>query len=271
MKKLLFSAITAVIVFTAIITAGAYNIGDTVGHALKTDIVATINGYDIPSYNINNQTYIIAEDLRYYGFSVNFDNSARALGITRDYTQSWAGKAYAKPPVAEKQIGVPEFNLLYTDIATYLDGYYTPSCNINGQTIIRFSDLKKYGELTFNAETREAALVIGGLNQNPLSHYINGTGVLLSQQNEKTYNDMGYKITCNVRPCGNSIVFGYLFDDYMNTDDATKQAMKHTAEQYILQYKASLSLYKMVPSVTSIIFNYYEGDGDLITSVSANL
>ena len=271
MKKLLFLVITLIAIFSAIITAGAYSIGDTIGYALKTDIVATINGYDIPSYNINNQTYVIAEDLRFYGFSVNFDNSTRALGITRDYTQSWVGKAYSKPPVAEKQIGVPEFNLLYTDIATYLDGYYTPSCNINGQTIIRFSDLKNYGQLTFNAETREAALIIPGLNQNPLTHYINGTGVLLTQQNENTYKNMGYQITCNVRPCGNSIVFGYLINDYMNTDEATKQAMKATAEKYIVAYKESLSLLKTIPSVTSIIFNYYEGDGDIITSVSASL
>lgn len=140
-----------------------YRVGDVIGSALKTDIVASVNGHQIPSYNVDGYTYIVAEDLRYYGFSVIYDNASRSLSISRDYSQSWVSKNYTKPYVSPNQVGIKEHNLLYTDITTYLDGNYTPSYNINGQTIIRFDSLGAYGNVGYNNYSRQMTLTIPGI------------------------------------------------------------------------------------------------------------
>ena len=168
MKKIVSLIIVAIMFMSAFsLTAGAYRIGDVVGYALTTDITATINGYDIPSYNVSGHTYIVVEDLRYYVFSVYYDNASRSLSVSRDYSQEYVSKVYEKPYVSPNKIGAREHKLLYTDIVTYLDGSYVPSSNINGQTIIRFDALSAYGGVSYDNNKREISLDLAGLNYNP--------------------------------------------------------------------------------------------------------
>ncbi len=166
MKKTIV-LILVLTILVASIPVGAYRVGDVVGYALTTDIAATINGYDIPSYNVDGYTYIVVEDLRYYGFYVNYDNASRSLSVSRDYSQSWVAKTYSKPSVLPHEVGAKAYSLLYTDIKTYLDGYYTHSYNINGQTIIRFDALSAYGAVSYDNGKREISLNLSGLNYNP--------------------------------------------------------------------------------------------------------
>ena len=147
--------------------ASAYKIGDTVGYALTTDIVASINGYHIPSYNIEGYTYVVVEDLRYYGFSVRYDGITRSLNVSRDYSQQYASKDYTKPYVSTSEVGNREHTLLYTDIKTYLDGIYVHSHNINGQTIMRFDALVAYGAVTYDNRIREISLELPNFNHKP--------------------------------------------------------------------------------------------------------
>ena len=166
MKKYI-ALILSVVIVAAAIPVGAYRVGDVVGYALTTDIAATINGYDIPSYNVDGYTYIVVEDLRYYGFAVNYDNATRSLAVSRNYAQNWVSKSYSKPAVLPHLIGKRAYSLLYTDIKTYLDGYYVHSYNINGQTIIRFDSLAAYGTVAYDNGKREISLNISGINYNP--------------------------------------------------------------------------------------------------------
>ena len=168
MKKVI-SLIITLIVLTGVfpISVVAYNVGDVVGYALSTDIAATINGYDIPSYNVDGYTYIVVEDLRYYGFAVNYDNASRSLSVTRDLSQTYPSKVYEKPYVAPGKVGAKEHKLLFTDIVTYLDGYYVHSFNINGQTIIRFDSLSAYGGVAYDNGKREISLSLSGIASNP--------------------------------------------------------------------------------------------------------
>ena len=168
MRKSIVLVLILTVFFSSLpFSVSAYRIGDTVGYALTTDIVATINGYDIPSYNVDGYTYIVAEDLRYYGFAVNYDNASRSLSISRDYSQKWVSKAYTKPYVSAEKVGKKEHSLLYTDIKTYFDGNYTHSYNINGQTIIRFDALSAYGGVSYDNNKREISLGLSKLNKNP--------------------------------------------------------------------------------------------------------
>ena len=168
MKKIISVILFSVLLLGALsFNAGAYRIGDVVGYALTTDIAATINGYDIPSYNVDGYTYIVVEDLRYYGFSVNYDNASRSLSVTRDASQQYVSKVYTKEYVSPGSVGARAHKLLYTDIVTYFDGYYVNAFNINGQTIVRFDTLAAYGAVSFDNNNREISAVIPGLASNP--------------------------------------------------------------------------------------------------------
>ena len=181
MKKIISLVIVCIMLVCAMpFTASAYRIGDTVGYALTTDIIATINGYPIPSYNVDGYTYIVVEDLRYYGFTVGYSDSSRALSVSRDYNQAWVSKSYTKPYVPASQVGQRAHAILYTDICTYFNGNYTPSYNINGYTIVRFDSLGAYGGVSYNNVKREISLDLAGLNYNPNPANTSGYDVLPS-------------------------------------------------------------------------------------------
>ena len=63
-------------------------LGDVIGHVYATDILATVNGVPIPSYNIGDKTAIAVEDLRYYGFEVSQGSGIRNPGVD-DETMYW--------------------------------------------------------------------------------------------------------------------------------------------------------------------------------------
>ena len=59
-----------------------YSIGEVAGSYYYTDIVTTLDGVQIASYNLGDRTYIVAEDMRQYGYYVFWDATARALVIS---------------------------------------------------------------------------------------------------------------------------------------------------------------------------------------------
>ena len=61
---------------------------DVIGEVIATDITAYIDEQPIASFNINGFTYVIAEDLRSYGFTVLWDENARTLRIYRSAENS---------------------------------------------------------------------------------------------------------------------------------------------------------------------------------------
>lgn len=76
MKKLFL--ILAVAVLSAVPARA-----EVIGEVLSTDIVTFIDGSPIKSYNYNDYTYVVAEDLRNYGFAVDWNADARSLNISR--------------------------------------------------------------------------------------------------------------------------------------------------------------------------------------------
>ena len=147
-------------------TTLAANIGDVIGYAQPTDIIATINGYKIESYNVNDLTYICVEDLRYYGFDVYYDNATRSLSFGRSSSTSISPNT-TNPKYSSIGSNSQRRPILYTDIVTYANGIYTPASNINGQTIINFNSLSQFGAVSYDNNKREISLVINGLNFNP--------------------------------------------------------------------------------------------------------
>ena len=56
MKKLFITFLAITLIISLSIPVFAYKVGDVIGQTLTTDIVAQINGYDIPSYNYKGYT-----------------------------------------------------------------------------------------------------------------------------------------------------------------------------------------------------------------------
>lgn len=169
MKRLCLLLLISLFILNTTVSVFAYRNGDVIGYSLTTDIIAQINGYDIASYNYRGNTYLIAEDLADYGFDVSYNNNTRTLYVTRDYSVSQIFSTYKKLPVSQRDVGKKAFNLLYTDIKTYIDGKYVTSYNINGRTIIAFDDLAAYGNYVWHSNTRKITLDMAGINHKPES------------------------------------------------------------------------------------------------------
>lgn len=153
------------------INASAAKVGDVIGYAQPTDIVATINGYQLESYNVDGYTYICVEDLRYYGFDVVYDNYSRTLSVTRNWGVSYIDPQNTNPKFWSIGSSNTRKKILYTDITTYVNGNYVPSCNINGQTIIQFDNLNVFGGVNYDDSKREISLYVDGMNYNPVAAY----------------------------------------------------------------------------------------------------
>ena len=163
MKK--FVAITlALIICLSAVSSLAYVNGDVIGYACYTDIVAKINGYELESYNVDGYTYIIATDLRNYGFDVIWDESARTVAINRSTKYVTAAPDFNHAFVPQSMVGQKSYDLLYTDITTFVNGFEVPSYNINGRTIIRFDTLSEFGSSIWYPEQKTVGNLAGKIS-----------------------------------------------------------------------------------------------------------
>ncbi len=138
--------------------AAALKPGDVINYVLATEIRAFINGYEIPSYNIDGRLGIVAEDLRGYGFDVVWNADIGTLDIKR---KAGVGVTNAiAPEKASGKINVGEriANVLFTEIVTYLDGRKVESFNIDGRTIIYFKELAAYGTYLYDNDIRASMI-----------------------------------------------------------------------------------------------------------------
>ena len=159
-KFIVFVSITLVTLFSSV-GAQANNIGDVIGHTLYTDIVVTIDGYDIAGFNMDGYTYIVAEDLRNLGFTVVWSESTRELNITKAIDSTMSPR-YITPEIPNEYLGQPCHSVLYTDIVAYINGTLVQSYNIGGYTIIPFNELSCFGTVSYNDKARRLTLDLYG-------------------------------------------------------------------------------------------------------------
>lgn len=147
-------------------TANAARIGDVINYARHTDIVARINGFDIDSYNVDGYTYIVVEDLSKFGFNVTWNAGKRTLSVAKNNYASTVTSNYVKPTISASKVGTKSYNILYTDIVTYVNGKSVQSYNINGKTLIQFDSLGAFGPILWDPFKREISLAVANLNKN---------------------------------------------------------------------------------------------------------
>lgn len=159
MKKIFCMLAVMIALMLMIFTVSAYEVGDVVGYTRYTDIVASINNHNIASFNIDGYTGVVAEDLRNYGFDVNWVPEERALYISRGATNAVQSN-YVAQKLSAAVLGTKAQDILYTDIKCYINGNFVQSYNINGQTIILFNDLSCFGEVSYDNNTRKLDLTV---------------------------------------------------------------------------------------------------------------
>jgi hypothetical protein len=181
-KWIALLAFTLTLVPVAAAHAQTSQIGDRVGEVLATDIAAYVNGAPIPSMNIGGYTAVTAEDLRSYGFDVEWSPTSRSLVIE---PRDKAVQPITKPNgAAGLPVGIKWKDVLYTDIRAIYGDKQIPSYNIDGQTAIVLNDLAPFGAVDWDAKKRTISFqssLPAASSANPLRQ----AGATLTLQSQK--------------------------------------------------------------------------------------
>ncbi|MBQ1947863.1 MAG: hypothetical protein II359_04565 [Clostridia bacterium] len=135
-------------------------VGDVIGQTTYTDIRAYINHFAVASYNVDGYTVIVAEDLTRFGFDVIWSQEERSLKITRNPNVTTVVRDGAPQITAPHLLGLPAYDILETDIKTYINDVEVPSYNIGGRTVIHIAELSIFGGVTFDQTYRVMKLWI---------------------------------------------------------------------------------------------------------------
>lgn len=168
MKKRIFTIISALMLILCInVNSTSAAIGDVIGQTTYTDIRAYINHFAIQSYNVNGYTVVVAEDLINFGFSVVWNQEDRSLRITRNKDVNEINQWSVPSVTSPNLLGRPAFNIIETDIKTYINDVEVPSYNIDGKTVVDFSCLSAFGPVNYDQTYRVIKLwVEDGLEMN---------------------------------------------------------------------------------------------------------
>lgn len=156
-----------------------------IGSVLSTDIIAYIDKNPIRSYNYSNSTYVLAKDLRDYGFEVTWNNDARTVNITLPEKRTIKEFSADEKQALEKRdpVGIKRYDVYQTDIQTLFDGKpatseSTPAAiNVDGKTLILFSSLgNHFGRTEWSEQYRIANIYTDG-GQLPLETYTTDFGM----------------------------------------------------------------------------------------------
>jgi hypothetical protein len=131
--------------------------GDILGDVLHSDIVALINGHAIPTSIKDGMTMVVAEDLRNYGFNVVWNATDWALYIERNNTL-----VFSPLPIQPniQPVGTFKQHYVFTTIRTFLSNEQVESFAIDGETLINFEMLSRYGDIRWDGAARELHLTL---------------------------------------------------------------------------------------------------------------
>ena len=158
MKKKILSAAATVIGLSALMCIGA-----SAQEAQYTDIDTYINHYPINAYGIDGKLAVVAEDLRDYGFNVDWDEGAWALHISRnDSVSQLTRKDIYKP----SQSSGSKFSDIYrSTISVDYNGIPMEGYALNGYTLITVNELAALaGTEEWNEDNRYYNVWIDGLS-----------------------------------------------------------------------------------------------------------
>ena len=226
MKKKRIMLLTSLLLITNIVNIYAYQ-PKIIGNVLSTDIIAYINKMPIRSYNYTNSTYVLAKDLRDYGFEVTWNDDTRTVNITLPENRTVKEFSADEKQALEKRdpVGIKRYDVYQTDIQTLFDGKpatseSTPAAiNVDGKTLILFSSLgNHFGRTEWSDQYRIANIYTNG-GQLPSETYTTDFGMKYRETNPISLNTMNL-YHCQTSLAGTqqmiSIVTIWLYDANQN-------------------------------------------------------
>lgn len=149
---------------TAIVVSGVAGVisqkENKEGFCLYSDIAAYINNYPVRSYNIEGYTAVNAADLSDYGFNVTWDEAARHVSIERGTGEILPQSTVYKDA---NRAGMPSKRYVLSDITADMRGKAVKCYNVDGRTVVKFDDLKRFGKVSWEAKAREISLTVSGM------------------------------------------------------------------------------------------------------------
>ena len=134
--KLKFVLLTMILACMTGVSAYAA-IGDVIGNTYTTDIAADVDGMPIKSYNIGGKTALVVEDLRNYGFYVEWKEAERLLVVKTEYMPI-SRPEYSHIKEAPGNIAG---DIYETDIRTTINGIEVPSFCLDGVTAVAIEEM----------------------------------------------------------------------------------------------------------------------------------
>ena len=164
MKKIISFILAFILILS--LAPNVFAVGEITGVIRNTDIKAYVIGKPIKSYNVDNWTCIVAEDLENYDFEVFWLPNERELHINAlwhyDSPQFGMSTLYDFEENT-KPVGSIAGYVYNTDIKTYVNGNEVTSFNVNGRTMIVIDQFGKYMDgYTWNGEARAAQAWLAG-------------------------------------------------------------------------------------------------------------
>ena len=138
MKGTKLAVIIAALALCAMLVLSVGAADKKLGDVYSTDILATVDGHVIPSYNIGGYTCICMEDLQYYGFDVVWNAETHTITATATDRRT----DYAHYAKTERGKGGSIIGATYeTNIVAVVNGQSVKSYNIGGYTCVCIEDL----------------------------------------------------------------------------------------------------------------------------------
>ncbi|MGN0181134.1 MAG: hypothetical protein ACI4DP_01780 [Candidatus Ornithomonoglobus sp.] len=157
MKNKLFTAAAVCMIFCGISAHAA-----VINAVYSTDIGVLIDNQPIRAYNISGSMYVIAEELRSYGFDVIWSDADRTLKISRNGELAKTSLGISDINIKKSEASVHQklYDVYSTDIKTYISDDVVDSCAIDGQTLIKVRELERYGTVDYDDTARIANVEI---------------------------------------------------------------------------------------------------------------
>lgn len=123
---------------------------------VSTNIGTVIDGAAMRTYHVNDRTFVVAEELRGYGFDVDYNDTERRLTITQNPYAPRTILPEAEVNIAKSDIIENEWrsDVYATDISVYLSGEQIEAYAIDGQMVIPIRALEPYAYVDYDDSKR---------------------------------------------------------------------------------------------------------------------
>lgn len=226
MKKRSIILLTSLLLITNTLNIYAYP-PKIIGDVLSTDVIAYIDKMPIRCYNYANSTYVLAKDLRNYGFEVTWNGDARTVNITLPEKRTVTKFSADEKQALEKRepMGIKKYDFYQTDIQTLFDGEpvtstgVPASINADGKILILFDSLgNHFGRTEWSDQYRIANIYTNG-GQLPIETYTTDFGMKYQETSPIPLNTMNL-YSCQTSLSGTEQMIGivtiWLYDVNQN-------------------------------------------------------